>query len=121
MIASRLVLVGLLILAASAAAAETVRVVDGDTLMLGETTIRLFGLSVPACSHRIRRLRTEGAIEREIATVRPTALGWSLSMIVLVILEREGARTIQEMMRKLQVDRRWPEHGTSPATSTSRS
>lgn len=60
------------------------------------------GLSAPACYRRIRRLRETGAIEREVAVVRPRTLGWPLSMIVLVTLEREGARTVDEMMRVLQ-------------------
>ena len=55
------------------------------------------GLSVPACYRRIRRLRETGAILREVAVVAPRTLGWSLSMIVLVVLEREGARTSDEM------------------------
>lgn len=60
------------------------------------------GLSTPACYRRIRRLRETGAIAREIALVRPRTLGWPLSMIVLVTLEREGAHTVDEMMRVLQ-------------------
>lgn len=60
------------------------------------------GLSVPACYRRIRRLRAEGVIQREIAIVRPRILGWPLSMIVLVMFEREGARTMEDMTRKLQ-------------------
>jgi Lrp/AsnC family transcriptional regulator, leucine-responsive regulatory protein len=56
------------------------------------------GLSPPACYRRIRRLRESGVIEREIAVVRPKTLGWPLSMIVLVSLERENARTLNEMM-----------------------
>src|SRR3954453_8965328 len=59
----------------------------------------LVGLSAPACYRRIRRLRETGAIAREVAVVRPRTLGWPLSMIVLVTLEREDARTIDEMMR----------------------
>src|SRR3569623_1812995 len=59
------------------------------------------GLSAPACYRRIRRLRRSGAIAREVAVVRPRTLGWPLSMIVLVTLEREGARTVDEMMRRL--------------------
>lgn len=55
------------------------------------------GLSTPACYRRIRRLRETGVIQREVAVVRPKTLGWPLSMIVLVMLEREGARTIEEM------------------------
>lgn len=55
------------------------------------------GLSAPACYRRIRRLRATGVIEREIAVVRPKTLGWPLSMIVLVTLERETADTVSEM------------------------
>jgi Lrp/AsnC family transcriptional regulator, leucine-responsive regulatory protein len=55
------------------------------------------GLSAPACYRRIRRLRETGVIEREIAVVRPKTLGWPLSMIVLVSLERETADTVSEM------------------------
>jgi Lrp/AsnC family transcriptional regulator, leucine-responsive regulatory protein len=56
------------------------------------------GLSAPACYRRIRRLRADGVIEREVAIIRPRTLGWPLSMIVLVTLERETAHTIKEMM-----------------------
>lgn len=62
------------------------------------------GLSVPACYRRIRALRKTGVIEREIAIVRPRTLGWPLSMLVMVTLEREGARTIDEMMQMLQAE-----------------
>ena len=55
------------------------------------------GLSTPVCYRRIRRLRETGVIQRDVAVVRPKTLGWPLSMIVLVMLEREGARTIEEM------------------------
>lgn len=60
------------------------------------------GLSVPACYRRIRRLRQTGVIQREIAVVRPKTLGWPLSMIVLIMLEREGAHTIDEMAAVLR-------------------
>ncbi len=59
------------------------------------------GLSAPACYRRIRRLRELGAIEREVAIVRPRTLGWGVSMIVLVVLEREGRQTIDDLIRKL--------------------
>lgn len=76
------------------------------------------GLSAPACYRRVRRLRAIGAIEREIAVVRPRTLGWGVSMIVLVVLEREGRQTIDELMRTLtaspQVRDLW--HVTGEAT-----
>ncbi|KQN16581.1 MULTISPECIES: Lrp/AsnC family transcriptional regulator [unclassified Sphingomonas] len=59
------------------------------------------GLSTPACYRRLRRLRETGVIEREVAIVRPRTLGWPLSMIVMVTLEREGPSTIGEMMHLL--------------------
>lgn len=64
------------------------------------------GLSVPACYRRIRRLRESGVIEREVAIVRPRTLGWPLSMIVLVKLERENSQTLNEIMA---IFRRRPE------------
>ena len=60
------------------------------------------GLSAPACYRRVRRLRAIGAIEREVAVVKPRTLGWPVSMLVLVVLEREGRQTIDELMRKYQ-------------------
>ena len=60
------------------------------------------GVSAPACYRRVRRLRETGVIEREVAIVAPRTLGWPLSMMVLVVLEREASRTADEMRRKLQ-------------------
>lgn len=62
------------------------------------------GLSTPACYRRIRRLREAGVIEREIAIIRPRTLGWPLTLIVMVTLEREGARTIEEMRQVLAAE-----------------
>lgn len=59
------------------------------------------GLSSPACYKRIRRLRENGAIESEVAVVRPKTLGWGLSMIVLLVLEREGNRTVSALLKSL--------------------
>jgi Lrp/AsnC family leucine-responsive transcriptional regulator len=59
------------------------------------------GLSAPACYRRIRQLRASGAIQREVAVVHPRTLGWPLSMIILLRLEREDADTVDEMMAVL--------------------
>jgi Lrp/AsnC family leucine-responsive transcriptional regulator len=60
------------------------------------------GLSVPACYRRIRALRESGAIEREIALVAPGVMGWSVTMIVLVTLERDSARIVDDLVRKFR-------------------
>jgi Lrp/AsnC family transcriptional regulator, leucine-responsive regulatory protein len=62
------------------------------------------GVSAPACYRRVRRLRETGVIEREIAVVAPRTLGWPLSMIVLVTLDREDSRTADRIRRKLEVE-----------------
>ncbi|MCD1591668.1 Lrp/AsnC family transcriptional regulator [Qipengyuania citrea] len=59
------------------------------------------GLSAPACYRRIRRLREIGAIEGEVAIVKPRTLGWNLSVIVTVMLDREDGPTIRELMAKI--------------------
>jgi Lrp/AsnC family leucine-responsive transcriptional regulator len=60
------------------------------------------GLSEPACYRRIRALRESGAIERELALVAPGVMGWSLTMIVLVTLECDRARIVDELVGKLR-------------------
>jgi len=62
------------------------------------------GLSAPACYRRVRRLRDLGKIVREVAVVAPRTLGWPLSMLVLIRLEREGARTADDLMRALEAE-----------------
>ncbi|WP_230280660.1 Lrp/AsnC family transcriptional regulator [Croceicoccus sp. Ery15] len=59
------------------------------------------GLSPPACYRRIRRLRETGAIEGEVAIVKPTTLGWNLSVLVTVTLDREDGPTIRDLMTKI--------------------
>ncbi len=60
------------------------------------------GLSAPACYRRIRALRESGAIEREVALVAPGVMGWSVTMIVLVTLERDKGRIVDDLVRKLR-------------------
>lgn len=60
------------------------------------------GLSAPACYRRIRELRESGVIEREVALVAPERMGWSVTMIVLVTLERDKGRIVDEFVRKLK-------------------
>jgi Lrp/AsnC family transcriptional regulator, leucine-responsive regulatory protein len=58
------------------------------------------GISAPACYRRVRRLRENGAIYREIALVKPQTMGWSLTMILLVTLERDRTDIIDRLIQK---------------------
>ncbi|HEY0685114.1 MAG TPA: Lrp/AsnC family transcriptional regulator [Steroidobacter sp.] len=60
------------------------------------------GLSEPACYRRIQRLKRLKIIEREVAVVSPRTMGWPLTMIVLVTLERERTAILDRFIRKLQ-------------------
>ena len=62
------------------------------------------GLSAPACYRRLRQLRRDGVILREVAVVAPDSLGWPLSMIVLVRLANEGPRTADDLMRRFETE-----------------
>jgi Lrp/AsnC family transcriptional regulator, leucine-responsive regulatory protein len=63
---------------------------------------RQVGLSEPACYRRLRALRESGAIEREAALVAPGVMGWSVTMIFLVTLERDKGAIVDDLVRKLR-------------------
>lgn len=75
-----------------------------DARMPMEDLAERVGLSAPACYRRVRRLRETRAILRETAVVDPHVMGWALTMIVLVSLEREGSSTADDLMRKLEAE-----------------
>lgn len=60
------------------------------------------GLSAPACYRRLRALRTQGVIEREIALVEPRTMGWPVTMIVLVTLETDRGHALDEVVGRLR-------------------
>ncbi len=66
-----------------------------------ELTYRV-GLSAPACYRRVRALRESGLIEREVALVAPATMGWPITMLVLVTLERDHGRIVDEMIGVLK-------------------
>lgn len=60
------------------------------------------GLSESAVLRRLRRLRREGVITADVSVVSPAVLGKSLTVIVLVTLEREGLRLLEEFVKKVR-------------------
>ena len=60
------------------------------------------GLSVPACYRRLRMLRESGQIVREAALVAPATMGWAVTMIVLVTLERDRGRIVDDLVAVLK-------------------
>lgn len=60
------------------------------------------GLSPPACYRRIRTLRASGTLAREMALVAPSTMGWPISMIVMVTLERDKGWIVDELVATLK-------------------
>jgi Lrp/AsnC family leucine-responsive transcriptional regulator len=63
-------------------------------------------VSPPQPATAASRLRESGLIEREVALVAPSTMGWPITMLVLVTLERDHGRIVDEMIASLQRNRR---------------
>lgn len=64
-------------------------------------------LSPTAVTRRLKRLRSEGIIRREVALVDPAVLGRPLRLVVNVILERERIALVDVSSRPSAPHRRW--------------
>jgi Lrp/AsnC family leucine-responsive transcriptional regulator len=60
------------------------------------------GLSATACQKRLKNLRDNGTIAREIAVLSPEAVGRRLTMIVEVTLERERPEILDQFKRTMR-------------------
>ncbi|MGF6641708.1 Lrp/AsnC family transcriptional regulator [Paraburkholderia sp. MM6662-R1] len=86
---------------------------DAAILELLQNNVRLtmdelgsqVNLSPSACQRRLKRLRSEGIIEAEVAIVSPEALGRSVTMVVLVALERERADIVDRFKHTVRTTR----------------
>ncbi|MCR9221873.1 MAG: Lrp/AsnC family transcriptional regulator [Alphaproteobacteria bacterium] len=59
------------------------------------------GLSPAACQKRVKRLRDDGVIEREVAVLDPRAVGRRITVIVEVSLERERIEFLDAFKRRM--------------------
>ncbi|MES0808243.1 Lrp/AsnC family transcriptional regulator [Roseibium sp. SCPC15] len=62
------------------------------------------GLSVPSVQRRLKRLRDTGVISKEIALVDPTSLGFGMTFIVMVELERETLHQLDAFRKRAQAE-----------------
>jgi Lrp/AsnC family transcriptional regulator, leucine-responsive regulatory protein len=58
-------------------------------------------MSAPTCYKRIQRLKDQRLIQKEIAVVAPSTMGWPISMLVLVTLEREKKESLQDFVNHI--------------------
>ena len=61
-------------------------------------------LSVASTQRRLKRLRDDGVIEREVAIIDPTKVGQTMSFVVMVELERERLDQIAAFSDRIQAE-----------------
>jgi len=71
-----------------------------------ETIAYEAGLSVATAQRRVRALKDAGVIERDAAIVSPQALGYNMTFIILVELERERIDQLDAFRRKVKQESR---------------
>lgn len=81
------------------------QVIQKNNRLTSEELSGLVNLSPSACQRRLKRLRSEGVIEAEVAILSPKPLGRPVTMIVAVSLERERADIIDRFKRTIRETR----------------
>jgi Lrp/AsnC family leucine-responsive transcriptional regulator len=74
---------------------------QADTRLPAKRIADDIGLSVAAVQRRIKRLREQGVIRREVAELDPARLGLPLTCIVLLDLDRESSADLDRFRRKM--------------------
>lgn len=59
-------------------------------------------LSVASVQRRLKKLRDNKVIEREVALLNPSALGYNMTFIIMVELERERMNMLDAFKRKVK-------------------
>jgi len=75
-----------------------------DARVTAETMAPEVGLSIAAVQRRIKRLREEGVIQKEIAVVDPFKLGQAMTFVVSVELDRERLTDLDEFERTMRTE-----------------
>lgn len=85
--------------------------VQADNQLPARILAERVGLSESAVLRRLREMRKNGIIVADIAVVRPDVLGKSITVHVLVSLERETSEHLESFVKKLrrrsEVDAAW--------------
>jgi Lrp/AsnC family transcriptional regulator, leucine-responsive regulatory protein len=72
-----------------------------DTRLNAEAIGAEVGLSAAAVQRRLKRLRETGVIQAETASVSPHAVGFPITCVVSVDIEREGAADLARFRQRM--------------------
>lgn len=75
--------------------------VQDNNRLTAEQLSDCVGLSPAACQKRLKKLRDNGTIARDISVLAPEAVARGLTMIVEVTLERERAELIDQFKKTM--------------------
>ncbi|WP_291732169.1 Lrp/AsnC family transcriptional regulator [Leisingera sp. F5] len=81
---------------------DILRLIQSNAQLTAEAISHEIGLSAPAVQKRLKKLRDTGVIEKEIAILSPARLGREMTVIVQVVLEREGRMHLDAFKRKMR-------------------
>ncbi len=76
--------------------------VQKDNKLTAEQLSEKVGLSPSACQRRLKQLRDNGVIEKDISVVSPEAVGRYITIIAEVTLEREQPDLIDKFKRSME-------------------
>jgi Lrp/AsnC family transcriptional regulator, leucine-responsive regulatory protein len=80
------------------------RVLQEDSRTIAESIGARVGLSAAAVQRRIKRLRANGVIAREVAVLHPEALGVGMTFVVAVEMEREHLDVLDAFRKQALAD-----------------
>jgi len=86
-----------------AADARLLEAVQADAHLTAEQLGAACGLSPTAALKRLKRLRADGIIEREVAMVSPRSLGYNIMALVMVTLDREDRGVIDRFKQDIRI------------------
>ncbi|MFT3974973.1 MAG: Lrp/AsnC family transcriptional regulator [Amaricoccus sp.] len=81
---------------------KLLKVVQADTRRTAQELAGEVGLSPSACLRRLKRMRDEGIIEAEVAIIHPAAIGYQLTILIEVSLERERPDIISDFKKAIR-------------------
>ncbi|WP_107497007.1 Lrp/AsnC family transcriptional regulator [Thalassobius sp. I31.1] len=77
---------------------------QADARVSLDNLAHLTGLSPATVQRRVRRLRESGVIKREAAILDADALGWGMSFLILVEMERERLDMLDAFKRRMRAE-----------------
>lgn len=81
---------------------KLLNLVQEDSRRTSEALADEVGLSATACQRRLKRLREDGVIQREVAVVDPEKVGRKLTVIVEVILQHGRPDIVDDFKRRMR-------------------